>query len=86
MTGPARFRTIALLVISKLVRTFAWYGHPRAMKDRAWGIATLLRWGSALFAPLTGSRRTDAAPKGGGQSLNLKISKKSSRFEFLCLF
>jgi len=42
-------RTIALLVISNLFMTFAWYAHLRNLAQRPWLIAALASWGIALF-------------------------------------
>jgi uncharacterized protein (DUF486 family) len=38
-----------LLALSNVFMTFAWYGHLRTLKDRAWWIAALVSWGIALF-------------------------------------
>jgi uncharacterized protein (DUF486 family) len=42
-------RTIALLVISNVFMTFAWYAHLRNLSQRPWLIAALASWGIALF-------------------------------------
>ena len=42
-------RTAALLVVSNIFMTFAWYAHLRNLSDRKWYIAVLLSWGIALF-------------------------------------
>ena len=42
-------RTIALLVLSNVFMTFAWYAHLRNLSDRPWIIAALVSWGIALF-------------------------------------
>ncbi len=42
-------RTIALLVISNVFMTFAWYAHLRNLAQRPWLIAALVSWGIALF-------------------------------------
>ena len=42
-------RAIGLLLLSNVFMTFAWYGHLRNLKDRAWWIAALVSWGIALF-------------------------------------
>ena len=42
-------RTIALLTISNIFMTFAWYAHLRNLGDRPWYIAALVSWGIALF-------------------------------------
>ena len=42
-------RTVALLVLSNVFMTFAWYAHLRNSAHRAWYVAALLSWGIALF-------------------------------------
>ena len=42
-------RTIALLVISNVFMTFAWYAHLRNLAQRPWLVAALASWGIALF-------------------------------------
>jgi uncharacterized protein (DUF486 family) len=42
-------RTVALLVLSNVFMTFAWYAHLRNLSHRAWYVAALLSWGIALF-------------------------------------
>jgi uncharacterized protein len=46
---PVIAKTIALLVISNLFMTFAWYAHLRNLAQRPWLIAALASWGIALF-------------------------------------
>lgn len=46
---PIAARTAALLVLSNVFMTFAWYGHLRNLSHRAWYVAALLSWGIALF-------------------------------------
>jgi uncharacterized protein (DUF486 family) len=46
---PVIARTIALLVISNVFMTFAWYAHLRNLSQRPWLIAALASWGIALF-------------------------------------
>jgi len=46
---PAVARTIALLVLSNIFMTFAWYAHLRNLNHRAWYVAALASWGIALF-------------------------------------
>ncbi|NLB54224.1 MAG: DMT family protein [Lentisphaerae bacterium] len=43
------FVTIALLGISNVFMTFAWYGHLRNLSHKPWVIAALLSWGIALL-------------------------------------
>jgi len=42
-------RTVALLGISNVFMTFAWYAHLRNLNDKKWYIAALVSWGLALF-------------------------------------
>jgi uncharacterized protein (DUF486 family) len=46
---PALVPTVALLALSNVFMTFAWYAHLRNLNDRPWWIAALASWGIALF-------------------------------------
>lgn len=46
---PPIIASIALLSMSNVFMTFAWYAHLKDMKDKPWIIAALLSWGIALF-------------------------------------
>jgi uncharacterized protein (DUF486 family) len=46
---PVIARTVALLLISNLFMTFAWYAHLRNLAQRPWVIAALASWGIALL-------------------------------------
>lgn len=46
---PVVARTVALLVLSNLFMTFAWYAHLRNLGNRPWIVAALASWGIALF-------------------------------------
>jgi hypothetical protein len=46
---PLIAKTVALLLISNLFMTFAWYAHLRNLAQRPWLIAALASWGIALF-------------------------------------
>jgi hypothetical protein len=46
---PVVLRTAALLVLSNVFMTYAWYGHLRTLAHRPWWIAALVSWGVALF-------------------------------------
>jgi uncharacterized protein (DUF486 family) len=39
----------ALLTLSNLFMTFAWYGHLRNLAGSPWWVAALVSWGIALF-------------------------------------
>ncbi len=43
------FKSIALLILSNVFMTFAWYGHLKHQKDSALWIAILASWGIAFF-------------------------------------
>jgi uncharacterized protein len=49
VTLPAWAQSAALLVISNVFMTFAWYAHLKNMAARPWFIAALVSWGIALF-------------------------------------
>ena len=42
-------RTIALLTVSNIFMTFAWYAHLRNLHEKPWFIAAFLSWGLAFF-------------------------------------
>jgi uncharacterized protein len=42
-------KTVALLTLSNVFMTFAWYAHLRSLGHRHWLIAALVSWGVALF-------------------------------------
>lgn len=46
---PAVPVTIAMLLISNIFMTFAWYAHLKEMSQKPWIIAALISWGIALF-------------------------------------
>jgi uncharacterized protein (DUF486 family) len=46
---PPIIVSIALLSMSNVFMTFAWYAHLKDMKGKPWIIAALLSWGIALF-------------------------------------
>jgi uncharacterized protein (DUF486 family) len=41
--------TVALLVLSNVFMTFAWYAHLKDMAHRPWFVAALASWGIAFF-------------------------------------
>jgi uncharacterized protein (DUF486 family) len=43
------FKTVALLAISNIFMTFAWYAHLRELREKPWIIAALISWGIAFF-------------------------------------
>ena len=46
---PVALRTAALLVLSNVFMTYAWYGHLRTLADRPWWVAAAASWSIALF-------------------------------------
>ena len=43
------FKTIALLTLSNVFMTFAWYAHLKELSHKPWIVAALASWGIALF-------------------------------------
>lgn len=41
--------TAAMLVLSNVFMTFAWYGHLKNLSAKPWIVAALVSWGIALF-------------------------------------
>lgn len=50
--SPVVWKTLALLVLSNVFMTFAWYAHLKELKHRPWLIAVLISWGIAFFESL----------------------------------
>ena len=46
---PPAISTVALLTLSNVFMTFAWYAHLKNLAGKAWIIAALVSWGIALF-------------------------------------
>ena len=46
---PVVAQTVALLAISNVFMTFAWYGHLKHLGARPWFIAVVASWGVAFF-------------------------------------
>lgn len=46
---PVILQTTALLAVSNVFMTFAWYAHLKNLNDRPWWFAAILSWGIALF-------------------------------------
>ncbi|MCB1608318.1 MAG: DMT family protein [Xanthomonadales bacterium] len=46
---PVLVQTIALLGVSNVFMTFAWYAHLKELNHKPWLIAALISWGVALF-------------------------------------
>jgi len=45
----ATWLTIALLALSNIFMTFAWYAHLRELGHKPWIVAALISWGIAFF-------------------------------------
>ena len=45
----ATWTTLALLTLSNVFMTFAWYAHLKELGDKPWFVAALVSWGIALF-------------------------------------
>jgi uncharacterized protein (DUF486 family) len=41
--------TVALLTLSNVFMTFAWYGHLKHLNAKPWFVAALISWGIAFF-------------------------------------
>ena len=46
---PLSLQAVALLILSNVFMTFAWYGHLKNLATAPWYIAALVSWGIALF-------------------------------------
>lgn len=42
-------KTVALLVLSNIFMTFAWYAHLKDLNTKPWIVAVLVSWGIAFF-------------------------------------
>jgi uncharacterized protein (DUF486 family) len=47
--GSPILTTTAMLIVSNIFMTFAWYAHLKNLADKPWYLAALLSWGIALF-------------------------------------
>jgi len=66
-------KTIALLTLSNIFMTFAWYAHLKDMRDKPWIIAALFSWGIALFEYLVQVPANRIGYAGGFSAAQLKI-------------
>ncbi|MBF0567464.1 MAG: DMT family protein [Nitrospirae bacterium] len=44
----AILKTVCLLVLSNVFMTFAWYGHLKSLRGKAWYVAVVVSWSIAL--------------------------------------
>ena len=42
---PVLWQTVALLSLSNIFMTFAWYAHLKHLNEKPWWIAALISWG-----------------------------------------
>lgn len=49
MQIPVIAQTTALLIMSNVFMTVAWYGHLKSLSDKPWWIAAVISWAIALF-------------------------------------
>ena len=73
---PAPLRTVALLALSNVFMTFAWYGHLKYLDQRPWVIAALASWGIALFEYLLQVPANRIGYEGGYSLAQLKIAQE----------
>jgi uncharacterized protein len=66
-------KTIALLTLSNIFMTFAWYAHLKDMREKPWIIAALVSWGIALFEYLLQVPANRIGYTGGLSGAQLKI-------------
>ena len=75
-------KTIALLTLSNIFMTFAWYAHLRDLRDKPWLIAALISWGIAFFEYMV----QVPANRTGYQVFNLAQLKILQEVITLCVF
>jgi uncharacterized protein len=46
---PAALQSVALLSLSNVFMTFAWYAHLKNLSGKPWFIAAIISWGIAFF-------------------------------------
>lgn len=65
--------TVALLALSNLFMTFAWYGHLKSFSASPWYVAAIASWGIALFEYLIQVPANRLGFRGGIDLATLKI-------------
>lgn len=81
--------TIALLTISNVFMTFAWYGHLKNLKSSPLWIAVLISWGIAFFEycfQVPANRLGYAAGSGQFNLAQLKTIQEVITLAVFCLF
>ena len=66
----------ALLIVSNLFMTYAWYGHLKTLGGRPWLVAALISWGIALFEYLLQVPANRIGYAGGYTLAQLKIAQE----------
>ena len=74
--SSATSQTVALLMLSNVFMTFAWYGHLRHLAAQPWWIAALVSWGIALFEYLLQVPANRVGYAGGFSLAQLKITQE----------
>ena len=69
-------KTIALLTLSNIFMTFAWYAHLKDMREKPWIIAAFVSWGIALFEYLLQVPANRIGYGGGPSAAQLKITQE----------
>ncbi|WP_367874075.1 DMT family protein [Luteolibacter sp. Populi] len=69
-------KTIALLTLSNIFMTFAWYAHLKDLREKPWIIAALVSWGIALFEYLLQVPANRIGYAGGLSAAQLKITQE----------
>lgn len=69
-------KTIALLTLSNIFMTFAWYAHLKDLREKPWIIAALISWGIALFEYLLQVPANRIGYTGGLSAAQLKITQE----------
>jgi uncharacterized protein (DUF486 family) len=62
---PVVLPTAALLILSNVFMTFAWYAHLKNLSERPWYVAAIASWGIALFEYLLQVPPAPRFPVGG---------------------
>src|SRR5207302_2753617 len=70
---PVILQTTALLLLSNVFMTFAWYAHLKDMKHLPWFIAAVASWGIAFFEYMLQVPANRLGDRGGLALPQLKI-------------
>ena len=73
---PPALVATALLILSNVFMTFAWYAHLRNLSGRTWIVAALASWGIALFEYLLQVPANRIGFAGGFTLAQLKITQE----------